>query len=70
MNEEMVFREKLGIAASSKAEYIAPSLFQLIGYRQRIAEEILRGNPQEESFQMLKDNFDFIQGQIRTVLGL
>ncbi len=45
--------EKLQIAASMEAKNIIPSLSQLIGYRQKIVQDILRSDDIDQSNNLI-----------------
>lgn len=62
--------ENVRIAATINCGYIAPSLFQLIGYRQYVAKMILSGNNSHEINVTLFSEYDYIDSNIKKILGI
>lgn len=65
-------REKLIVSAHMKIEDAIPSLSQLIGYRQRVAQEILskEGGCTNEELSDLWRMWNFANSDIKKILGL
>jgi hypothetical protein len=68
--ERMQLHENLTRAASIDTENIMVSLAQLLGYRQRVAQEILKGGYNEENQRALDEQFEYLNTNIKKVLGL
>lgn len=66
-NIRIEFIEKLSIAASFEANNTYPYLFQLLGYRKLLAEQILRNNGKDEG---LEDLYNNVNDKIKLVIGL
>lgn len=61
--------ERLRIAANFDANNTYPMLFQLLGYRKLLAEQLL----QNKDINLLKEleySFDHVNNQIKKLLGL
>lgn len=65
-------REKLIVAAHLEMKDVVPSLSQLIGYRQRVAQEILKheGCSVDERTKYLWDSYNYVNSSINQLLGL
>lgn len=66
----MQFHNNLTTAASFDAEQAILSLTQLFGYRQRVAQEILKGMYNEEDQKALDEQFEYLNTNIKKVLGI
>jgi len=66
MTEE---KEKIQRAAHFNSMYVVTDMLQLIGYRQRIAQELLRGNT-DEVYRDLKELYNNINDKIKKILGI
>jgi len=62
-------REKIQRAAHFNSMYVITDMMQLIGYRQRIAQELLRGNT-DEVYDDLKELYNNINDKIKRILGI
>ena len=62
-------REKIQRAAHFNSMYVITDMMQLIGYRQRIAQELLRGNT-DEVYKDLKELYNNINDKIKRILGI
>jgi hypothetical protein len=72
MNNVIEIREKLIISAHLKIEDCIPSLSQLIGYRQRVAQEILNkeGGCTDAQLNDLWTMWHYVNCDINKILGL
>ena len=62
-------KEKIQRAAHFNSMYVVTDMLQLIGYRQRIAQELLRGNT-DEVYRDLKELYNNINDKIKKILGI
>jgi hypothetical protein len=62
-------RENLQMAADMKIDFAIPSLCQLIGYRQKVAQDIL-GCKDEEQLEYLNSVYDRANYHIKQLLGI
>lgn len=60
--------EKVQVAANFNTQYAIPNLMQLIGYRQKVAQDLLRANSERHS--ELTELFNYTNEQIKKVLGI
>lgn len=60
----------LQIAAHMRAESITPSLFQLIGNRQVVAQQLLAATETNERHQTLVETYNHLNNQIKMLLGI
>lgn len=65
--ERMEFQNKLMVAAGFDSIRTYPSLFELLGYRKRLAEQILRSNTLEKEYQEI---YEYTNNQIKLLLGI
>jgi predicted nucleic acid-binding OB-fold protein len=63
------YYKNIKVAVSLDINNSIPQLFQLLGYRKRVAEEMLK-NHNEEEFKALKDIFERVNNDIKLLLGL
>ena len=63
------FQDKLMIAAGFDSGRSYPSLFELLGYRKRLAEQILRSNSSEME-KKYQEVYEYTNDQIKALLGL
>jgi len=61
--------QRLEVAATFNTERSAPHIYQLIGYRQKIAQELLRSGT-EDYRKSLDQNYEYVQEQLKLVLGI
>ena len=61
--------EKLRIAAFFDANRTYPALFQHLGYRKRLAEQILH-EIDEQKINELNELFDRVESEIKMIIGL
>ena len=67
----MEIRERIIVSAHLKFEDAIPSLSQLIGYRQRVAQEILdKGFDESPSSKNLYELWNYANENINKILGL
>ena len=62
-------REKIQRAAHFNSMYVITDMMQLIGYRQRIAQELLRAHT-DEVYDDLKELYNNINDKIKRILGI
>ena len=62
--------DNLQRAASIDPERSLLSVSHLLGYRQRVAQEILKGNHTEGDLDQLNDLLDYTNDNIKKALGL
>lgn len=60
--------ERLRIASHINCGYIAPSLFQMIGKRQYVANLLLSGSLRNE--EQIIQEYDYLDQNIKMLLGL
>lgn len=68
-SEKIDFYDNLNRAAGFDVNNIYPSLFQLLGYRKHIAEQLLR-NREGENTKDLEELYNYTNDQIKLLLGL
>lgn len=69
MESKFELLQKLQIAANFNVESTCPTLFHLLGYRQRIAEQMII-EMNDENSKFLEDIFERINHDIKLVLGI
>lgn len=69
MNNILELREKLIVSAHIKIEDAIPSLSQIIGYRQRVAQEIM-SETSDIKLKELWEMWNYSTSQICAILGL
>ena len=62
-------KEKIQRAAHFNSMYVITDMMQLIGYRQRIAQELLRAHT-DEVYDDLKELYNNINDKIKRILGI
>lgn len=61
--------EKVGLAAGFNCQYAIPNLVQLLGYRQRVAQDLLRAKEPENKMN-LETELNYVNSNIRLLLGI
>ena len=61
--------EKIKSAAHIDSAQIMPHLIQLLGYRQRVAQDLIRLQGTANEYE-LKNTYDYMNEQIETILNL
>ena len=70
MKSQIDLYKELQIATSFDADKTYPSLFQHLGYRKHIAEQLLYGEYNEEHKESLMESYKYINNIIIEILGL
>ncbi len=60
---------KIYSSANFDLQYIIPNLCKLVGYRERVAQEIIKSN-NEESLEVLNELYDNVENDMKKYLGL
>jgi hypothetical protein len=64
-------KQQIESAASFRVDFVTPHLFQLIGYRQRLAQELLKGyDKQNFHYGAALAEFEQCNEKIQQLLGL
>lgn len=69
-SSEYELRTRIEAAAHCEAERTLLSISQLLGYRQRVAQELLSFDSDDEEFKSLLGIFDDSENKIKSILGL
>lgn len=71
MSEKIGNKEQIQSAAGFRVDYITPHLFQLIGYRQRIAQDLLKSyDNQNFHYGAALAEFEQCNDKIKQLLNL
>ena len=65
----MDMREKLQRAAGFDANRTYPSLFQHLGYRKLLAEQLLRGG-EHDKMEELEELYERVNAEIMLIIGI
>lgn len=71
MSDKIGNKEQLQSAASLRVDFITPHLFQLLGYRQRLAQDLVKSyDNQNFHYGAALADFDLCNDKIKQLLNL
>lgn len=68
--EELDRQNRIEIAFGIKIEMVAPGLFEMIGYRKRVAQELMKSTPNSKRQEELECVLNDVNDNIKKLLGL